>query len=43
MEYSRDATPCQWGRLVVAVWGGGGCNISGWGGVNALANPVLEY
>ena len=33
MEYSRDATPCQWGRVAVVVWGGDGCNISGvaWG------------
>ena len=43
MGYSRDSTPCQWGRVAVVVWTGGGCNISGWGRANAVATPTLEY
>ena len=43
MGYSRDATPCQWGRVAVVVWAGDGCNISGWVGANAVATPVLQY
>ena len=43
MGYSRDSTPCQWGRVAVVVWTGDGCNISGWGRANAVATLTLEY
>ena len=28
MGYSRNATPCQWGKVAVKLWAGEGCNIS---------------
>lgn len=43
MGYSRDATPCQWGRVAVLVWARDDCNISGCGGAKAVAAPSLEY
>ena len=43
MGCSRDAISCQWGRVAVVVWAGDGCEISGWGGANAVVTPALEY
>ena len=43
MRYCRDTTPCQWGRVAAGMWAEHGCNISRWGGANAVATPVLEY
>lgn len=33
MEYVRGAAPCHWGRVVVVMLGGDGCDVSGWDGL----------
>ena len=43
MGHSRDAIPCQLGRVAVVMWAGDSCNISWWGRANAVATPALEY
>lgn len=33
MEYVRGAAPCHWGKVVVVMLGGDGCDVSGWDGL----------
>ena len=30
---SRNAARCEWGKVAVMVWAGGGSNFRGWGGL----------